>query len=540
MKKLTMLVLMLSLVFNTMAQKAAVTSKLSRPKAVIGIVIDQGRWDYLYRFYDLYTESGFKRLLKGGYACQNTHVNYLPSLTAPGHTGIYTGSVPSIHGIAGNSYIENSDMLTHEATEDKTVNLIGSEKKGSASPRNMLVSTITDELRLHTNKKSRVFSISLKDRGAIFPGGHLANAAYWYNPKLGFTTSTYYMNTLPTWLVNFNNQHNNEELIKYGWHLSGNDYSLSTPDNTPYEEPFPKEKEPIFPHCASEDRDMSDGFEMTPFANTYVSMMVRACIEGEKIGMTGNTDFLAISYSSPDILGHKMGFDCVEMQDMFLRLDKEIATMLSYLDGKYGSGNYLLFLTADHGGSHNQQFMKDLEMPAGVFSKSAVSELNSYLKGKYGRDSLVIGFTNYYHFFFNNTIFNEGSISRPAVRQSVIDWCLQRPEVAYAFDLTNISNANMPTRIKEMAMNGYNRRRGGDVQIVLNTSWYEYAGKTKGNTHGTWTTDDTHIPLIFYGWNIKPGETTVEYHTTDIAVTIAELLHIQMPNGSIGTPVQFK
>lgn len=536
MKKIALLVILLSLVNTITAQ----TTKLSRPKAVIGIVIDQGRWDYLYRFYDLYTENGFKRLLKGGYSCQNTHVNYLPSLTAPGHAGIYTGSVPSIHGIAGNSYIENSDMLTHEATEDKSVDLIGSSKKGSASPRNMLVTTVTDELRLATNKKSRVFSISLKDRGSIFPGGRLANAAYWYNSKIGFTTSTYYMNSLPDWLVKFNKQHNSDTLIKYGWYLSGKDYTLSTADNTPYEEPFPKESEPVFPHCASADLDMSEGFEMTPFANTYVSMMVRACIENERIGMTGNTDFLAISYSSPDILGHKMGFNCVEMQDMFLRLDREIATMLSYLDKTYGVGNYLLFLTADHGGSHNQQFLKDMNISAGVFSKSVTSELNAYLKSKYNKDSIVVGFTNYYHFHFNNNVFNDGSISRPAVRASTIEWLLNKPEIAYAFDLTNISSANIPSKIKEMAMNGYHRRRGGDVQIILNTAWYEYGGKVKGNTHGTWSPADTHIPLIFYGWNIKPGETVTEYYTTDIAPTIAALLHIQMPNGCIGKPINLK
>jgi len=519
----------------------AQTKTVPRPKVVIGIVVDQMRWDYIYKFYEQYGENGFKKLLKNGFVCQNTMVNYLPSHTAPGHSSIYTGSVPSITGITGNAFIDNKDGLLHDASEDKSVNLIGGSKKGSSSPVNMLTTTMTDELRMATNFKSRVFSIALKDRGSVFPGGHLANASYWYKSKIGFTTSTYYMEKLPDWLVKFNDKHLNDSLLKYGWNLSGKDYSLSLSDDNEYEECFPKEKAPIFPH-ATGDRDMGQGFEMTPQANTYTISMARACIENEKIGMTGNTDFLAISFSSPDILGHQFGPNSVEMQDMFINLDRDIAGFISYLDKTYGVGNYLLFLTADHGGSHNEEYLKDIKVPAGVFSKKTVLELNDYLKSKFGKDSIVIGFTNYYQFFLNNPLLDSNTLTIPRslVRKAIIDWLNNKQEVLYAIDLYDISNANLPTRIKDMVMNGYNRRRGGDVQVILNTGWYEYAGKTKGNTHGTWSPVDTHIPLIFYGWNIKPGETYVEHYTTDIAPTISSLLHIQMPNGCIGKTVIFK
>ena len=514
----------------------------ARPKVVIGIVVDQMRYDYLYKFNSLYSENGFKRLLSGGFVCQNTMVNYLPSHTAPGHSSIYTGSVPSIHGIPGNAFIENTDGLLHDACEDKTVDLIGSTKKGSSSPRNLLVTTVGDELRIATNMKSRTFSVALKNRGSVFPGGHLAKS-YWYDNDLGaFSTSTYYEKSLPNWLVAFNARHSDDTLMKYGWNLGFSDYSLSTEDNNSYEEPFYKEKSPVFPHTFDKmsDKERHETFCMTPFGNTYTIMMARAMIEGEKIGKGPNTDFLSVSFSSPDELAHQYGCNSVEIQDMMLKLDRDIAGFLSYLDITYGKGNYLLFLTADHGGSHNQQFLKDNNIPAGVFEKNSVQDVNQYLKGKFGVDSLVIAFPNYYQFFLNNPLLAKGTISRAAVRQSIIEWALDKPEVLYAIDLYNISTSNVPTKIKEMVMNGYNRRRGGDVQLILDPAWYEYAGKTKGNTHGTWSPADTHIPLIFYGWGVKAGESTVEVYTTDIAPTISGLLHIQMPNGCIGKPIQLK
>jgi predicted AlkP superfamily pyrophosphatase or phosphodiesterase len=346
------------------------------------------------------------------------------------------------------------------------------------------------------------------------------------------------MDKLRDWLVKFNNRHYQDSLARYGWSTGKYDYSLSTEDNSPYEENFPNEKEPVFPHL-SNSKEMGEGFEMTPLANTYLCSMIRSCIEGENIGGTGNTDFLAISFSSPDILGHKFGINGIEMQDMFLSLDKDISLLLLYLDKKYGENGYLLFLTADHGGSHNANYLKDKKVPAGVFPKTVVPELNSYLKGVYGVDSIVATFTNYYQFYFNNKAFSNG-LSRESVRSTVVDWLQKRPEVLYAYDLNKISSSNLPEKIKQMAINGYYYKRGGDVQALLNTAWYEYAGKEKGNTHGTFSPADTHIPLIFYGWNVKQGETTVEYHTTDIAPTISSMLHIQMPNGSIGSPVQFK
>lgn len=535
------LYLILPFILGFFIKQTCKAQGVKRPKVVIGIAVDQMRWDYLYKFNHLYSKNGFKRLLSQGHSCQNTLVNYLPSHTAPGHTAIYTGSVPSVTGIAGNAFIENSDGLLHDAAEDKSVDLIGSSKKGSSSPKNMLVTTMGDELRLATNFKSRTFSIALKDRGSVFPGGHLANAAYWYEDNTGtFTTSTYYMKELPKWLVDFNNLGIDDSMVKNGWHLGDYDYSLSTKDLTHYEENFPQEEEPVFPHMfkGQNAKERNASFTMTPYGNTYTVMMAKACIEGEKIGMGDYTDFLSISFSSTDLLGHQFGPNSVEMQDMLIKLDLDIADFLSYLDKTYGKNNYLLFLTADHGGSHNQGFLKDLNVPAGVLSKKTMSELNGHLKKKFGTDSLVIGLTNYYNIFLNNKLLEKSDLSRSSIRQEIIQWFNEKPEVLYAIDLYDINGSNLPTKIKEMVLNGYNRRRGGDVQIILNPAWYEYSGKSKGNTHGTWSPVDTHIPLIFFGWNVRKGESTEEVYITDIAPTISSMLHIQMPNGCIGKPIQ--
>ncbi len=225
---------------------------VERPRIVVGIVVDQMRWDYLYRYYNLYGEDGFKRLLKGGYNCQNTMISYLPSFTAPGHSGIYTGSVPAISGIAANNWIEQETGKPTYCVDDPTVHLEGDKANApSMSPKNLLVTTITDELKLATNQKSKVYGVAVKDRGSILPAGHLANAAYWYDDRTGnFTTSSYYPNRNPKWLQQFNSHRSGDSMVKEGWNLlrDASVYDQSTTDGVVYEKAFKGEKAPTFPH----------------------------------------------------------------------------------------------------------------------------------------------------------------------------------------------------------------------------------------------------------------------------------------------------
>ena len=540
MKRSSLFIVLLIVGFSSCVHKPKV---VDRPKIVIGLVIDQMRWDYLYRYYERYGNDGFKKLLKRGYNCQNTSVNYMPANTGPGHTCIYTGSVPSVHGIAGNNWIDNLTGEGVYCVDDKNVHLVG-DKSGapSFSPANMLTTTITDELRLATNQKSRVYGVAIKDRGAVLPAGHLANAAYWYSDKTGtFTTSTYYPNQNPAWLQAFNKRKAGDSLVKQGWKLlySPDIYDQSTVDANNYEKAFKGEKAPVFPHVFDSlgDTDRYAILKSIPAGNTYSIMMAKACIDGEHLGMNKDvTDFLALSLSSTDYIGHQFAPNSIEMEDCYLRLDQDIASFLKYLDARFGKSGYLLFLTADHGGAHNASYLSDLDIPAGVLYVNLAGDLNAYLKVQFGADSIVRGIVNY-QVFMNTSQIEKTDYEVWEVKRSIIEWLNKRPEVSYAVDMNDMGKTPLPEPIRSLAVNGYNKKRSGEIQIILNPGWYDNGGKTTGMTHGSWNPYDTHIPLIWYGWHIPKGETSKPVDMTDISATLATLLHIQAPNGCIGTPI---
>jgi predicted AlkP superfamily pyrophosphatase or phosphodiesterase len=539
MRRYGLFIILLIMVLSSCERRGA---QVARPKIVVGLVVDQMRWDYLYRFYALYGNDGFKRLLRDGYNCQNTSVSYLPANTAPGHSCIYTGSVPAIHGIAGNNWIDNATGNNVYCVDDNSVHLVGDASNApSMSPANLLTTTITDELRLATNLRSRVFGVALKDRGAILPAGHLANGAYWYSDKTGtFTTSSYYPDQNPAWLQAFNKRKAGDSLVKQGWHLllPASEYGLSTTDANNYEKPFKNEKAPVFPHVFDTlaDSDRYAVLRSMPAGNTYSIMMAEACMEGEQLGMGADMDFMALSLSSTDYIGHQFAPNSMEIEDAYLRLDREVAALLQYLDKRYGRDNYLFFLTADHGGAHNAEFLADKDVPAGVFYVNTASDLNAYLKGMFGKDSIVNGIVNY-QVSLNDKQVAAARLDRDKVKEAICDWMSKRPEVAYIIDMEHPGNAAVPEPIKAMAINGYNHHRSGVIQLVLNPGWYDNGGKTTGMTHGSWNPYDTHIPLLWYGWHIPKGETNRQVSMTDISATLAALLHIQAPNGCIGKPI---
>ncbi len=507
--------------------------KVERPRLVIGIVVDQMRWDYLYRYYDLYREGGFRRLLNGGYKCQNMMINYLPTYTAPGHTCIYTGSVPAIHGITGNDWTDNLTGKHTYCVEDS--------KEKYMTPNNLLTTTVTDELRLATNFRSRVYGVALKDRGSILPAGHLANAAYWYDDKAGgFTSSRYYSNPNPPWLQAFNARNIADSLVKQNWELlyDISRYTQSTADASPYEKGYAGESSPVFPHIFDKQPEAyrKSIIKAIPAGNTYSIMMAEACIDGEQLGLKGETDFLALSLSSTDYIGHQFGINSVEAEDCYLRLDRDLARLLAFLDAHYGRDGYLLFLTADHGAAHNPGFLDHDHVPAGVLSNSLISDLNASLKTKYGKDSLVSGISNY-QLVMNNKRIDAGKIDRDKVKHSVMQLLSKRPEISYVIDMEDVNKAPVPEPLRTMIVNGYYKQRCADIQIILDPAWYDAEGKTTGTTHGNWNPYDAHIPFVMYGWTIPEKESFKQLNMTDISATIAALLHIQMPSGCIGKPI---
>jgi hypothetical protein len=530
---------------KAVAALAPTSTSVTRPKLVVGIVIDQMRWDYLYRYYDRYQAGGLKRMLNEGFTCENTQIDYLPTETGPGHSCIYTGSVPALHGIASNDYIEQATGRHMYCAGDSTVQSVGSTSvAGQMSPRNLQVTTITDELRLATNFRSKVIGISLKDRGAILPAGHTANAAYWFDDASGnFITSTYYMPELPAWVKSFNASGKLQKYLSQKWNplYPLDTYVQSNPDNSPYEGKYRGETAPVFPHDLSviskKENSGNSAIRSSPFGISLSVDFAEQAIESEKLGQNSVTDFLTLSLSSTDYVGHQFGPNAIETEDVYLRLDKDLAAFFSYLDAKVGKGNYTAFLTADHGAAHNPKFLQDHGVPAGYVSAGKMAQdLNAFLEKKFDTKSLVLDANNYM-INFNNVLIKSKGLSADAIIAESVNWLGQQPAVLYAVNTHNVEQAGLPEWIKTRVINGYNKDYSGAIQVILKPGYYAGSPNATGTTHGTWTPYDTHIPLVFMGWGIQHGALNRETHMTDISATLAAILHIQMPDGCIGKPI---
>jgi predicted AlkP superfamily pyrophosphatase or phosphodiesterase len=523
-------------------QPGSSSAPLDRPKLIVGIVVDQMRWDYLYRYFDRYGTGGFKRLLGEGFSCDHTMIDYLPSFTAVGHSTIFTGSVPAFTGITGNDWTDQLSGTRMYCTEDTTVQSVGSNSaEGQMSPRNLLVSTITDELRLATNFQSKVIGVSLKDRAAILPAGHTANAAFWLDDVNGhFISSTYYMKELPGWVNQFNDDNHIENLIKNDWNplYPVASYKQSDPDDESYEGRYPGETASVFPHHIKDVYAKNKGFfRATPFGNTITLDFATAAIEAYQLGRGAATDFLTINCASTDYVGHMFGPNSIEVEDTYLRLDQDLSKFLAMLDAKIGKGQYLVFLTADHGAAHAIDYLQKHQMPADFFTSAPIlSNLNNMLSKKFGVDKLVLSGMNYQVNFDMKKI-SDKQLDFDAIKKATTEFLQQQPGISYAVDLAKIGEAPIPEPLKTMIINGYNYKRSGPVEVVLNAGWFEGYART-GTTHGTWNPYDTHIPLIFMGWGVHQGSSDALVHMTDIAPTIAAMLHVQMPNGCIGVPIR--
>ena len=547
MKRIILLFTILAL-FSTgsIAQKKTTPAKntssttLNRPKLVVGLVVDQMRWDYLYRYYSRYSNGGFKRMVNEGFSAENTFIPYTPTYTACGHSSIYTGSVPAINGIIGNDWYDPQLKRGVYCTEDTTVKTVGSDTRaGLMSPKNLLTTTITDELRLATNFKSKVIGISLKDRGSILPAGHSANAAYWFDGGTGdWITSTHYMTQLPSWIVDYNKLKMADQYFEKNWNTLYpiETYDQSTADNKEYEGKSRGEQTPTFPHpfklYAGKNYEM---IKSSPYGNTMTLELAKLAINSEHLGQGTSTDFLAVSCSATDYVGHQYGPNSIEAEDTYLRLDKDLEQFFNYLDTKIGKGNYLVFLSADHGAAHVPGFMAENKLPGGLFNDSPViKSLNTTIEEKFKVKKAIITSTNS-QFYFNHQAIKDANADFDAIKALAIATIKEQDGVMDAVDLTKLASSTLPEPIKKAITNGYNARRSGDIYYILKSNYFE-GGKT-GTTHGAWFPYDSHIPCVFMGWNVKPGKTNKTHYMTDIAATLAAMLHIQMPSGCIGEPI---
>lgn len=517
----------------------------SRPKLVVGIMVDQMRYDFLYRYWDKYGEGGFKRLVSQGFNFKNTHYSYVPTYTGPGHASVYTGSVPSLNGIVGNNWYDRNTGKSVYCVEDKSVQTVGSTSDaGLMSPKNLLTTTITDELRLSNNMQSKVVGIALKDRGAILPAGHTANGAYWFDsPSGNWITSTYYTETLPAWVQQFNGQKHPDRLMKEVWNtlLPIEQYTESTADDVAWERPLPGEERPVFPHNipALKGKDY-ELIRSIPAGNTLTTEFAKAALRGENLGKGSHTDFLALSYSTPDYVGHSFGPNSIEVQDIYLRLDREIEELINLLEKEIGKDNVLIFLTADHGAAHVPTYMQSLNIPAGTANSGMLRDsLELHLNEKFGKGKWVERYTNQ-QVYLNRKLIESKKLNRMDVQEAAAQYVIRFEGVARAIPADVVQRGGWTSGLMTRVESGYNAQRSGDVIVVLQPGWFEGygSGPQKGTTHGSHSNYDTHVPLVWYGWRVQPGESSVETAVADIAPTIASWLYIQEPNGSVGTPLQ--
>ncbi|MEM6687607.1 MAG: alkaline phosphatase PafA [Bacteroidota bacterium] len=526
------------------AETTQATLATEKPKLVVGIVVDQMRYDYLTRFKDKYGKGGFMRMINEGYNCKNLHYNYIPTYTGPGHASVYTGTTPENHGIIANNWY---DKVTKEVvycasdSEESSVGVAG-QWAGKMSPRRMLTATVTDQLRLHTQKRGKVIGVAIKDRGAILPAGHAASGAYWFYGKNNgdWITSTYYANTLPTWVQEFNAADEAEKYMKT-WNTlyDINSYIESDVDLNSYEGSFTGKDTPTFPYDLPNLKMVNGGFDIlkaTPYGNSLTTDFAIAAIKGENLGKNMDTDFLALSYSSTDYVGHRFGVNSIEVQDTYLRLDQDIERLLNTLDAEVGKGKYTVFLTADHAAVHVPSYLQDMKIPAGYFDGILLKKhLVYFLDELYGSQKLIENISSG-QVFLDHSEIKRLNLSATAIENALQRELLKYDQIAKVYTRTALMNTEFTQGTAAALQRGFNQKRSGDVCFVLDIATISYS--TTGSTHGSGFNYDTHVPFLLYGNGIEQGETLQRYHITDIAPTISALLEISFPNAATGNPIE--
>ncbi len=505
-----------------------------KPKLVIGIVVDQMRMDYLYRFYDDFSAKGFKKIMNNGFVFHNVHYNYTPTVTGPGHASVYSGTTPSNHGIVENEWFSKIEDKEVYCVEDDLVKTLGNglEKEGKMSPRRMLSTTITDELKLFSNMKSKVIGVSIKDRGAILPAGHFADAAYWFADSGAFISSTFYFDKLPAWVEDFNNKKVFEKYLNSSWNLLKDKsiYNESLNDVNDFEGKMFK-KPAFMPYNLQELYKENNAriLRSTPFGNDYLLDFSRKAIENENLGADTITDFLTISFSSPDIIGHTLGIRSLEMQDVYLRLDESLAQFIEYLDQKVGKNDYLLFLTADHAGAETPGYLKSNKYHVeAVNYKNLKSELVEFSKKIFGED--YIKEVNSQNIYFKQDLIKEKGRTLEEILKVFKDFLYTKNYIKKAYTELEILSGNSNDELLNFVQNGYDYTQNGQLLYVLKPGFMEYYGY--GTTHGSHYNYDTHVPVLFYGKNIPKGSSVSKKSITQLAGTIAQLLKIGFPNAA--------
>ncbi|MBD0851372.1 alkaline phosphatase PafA [Maribacter arenosus] len=529
----------------------------NKPKLVVGVIIDQMGFDQLYKYHDRYGETGFKRLIRDGFNFKNANVNYIPSETAPGHASIYTGTTPAYHGIIGNSWYDR-DLGNYVGNViDSNEKIVGSinENPNGTSPKNLAATTITDELRLRSKFKSKVISVSIKDRAAILPGGKSANAAYWFDWESSpgyFVSSSFYMKKVPKWVSKFNELGKSNIYLNHSWNTLYplSTYTASSPDNNKYEPSLGGKSSPTFPYDFKTMREkyVKSGLEyqlllVSPGGNSLLTEFAIAAIENEELGMDEYPDILNVSYSITDVIGHTFGPQSVEMEDIYLRLDKNLGELFATLDSKVGKDDYLLFLTSDHAAIPVVSYLRDNKLDGDIARIVEYNnQLKSFLEAKYGAGSWIDNFDGDQVYLNKNTV-DEKKLVLPVIQQEVADFLMTQKGVYLALTAHELQTKTYEEGLRKTIQNGYHPKRSGDVLIsynsgtILNPDPQMVVERVKGTVHGSGYSYDTHVPLLWMGSGIPKGESVRSVNPIDITPSLAMFLNLQLPSAVQGKPL---
>lgn len=541
MKNTLFTLFMFSICFSFKAQNV---NPNNRPKLVVGIVVDQMRYDYLTRFYDRYSEGGFKRMMREGFNCKNNHFNYIPTYTGPGHASVYTGTTPKYHGIIANNWYDKDIKEMVYCAGDNTVLAVGSNSEEERmSPRRMVSTTFADENRLFTQMRGKTIGISIKDRGAILPAGHTANASYWFRGKNegNFITSNYYVTSLPKWVEDFNKSKVVESYMKE-WNtlFDMSTYIESGDDLNNFENGFKGKETATFPYnlkTLAKNNGEFDILKVSPYGNSIVADFAIAAITGEQLGADNDTDVLAISFSSTDYIGHNFGVNSKEIQDTYIRLDLDLARVFNALDKKVGVGNYTVFLTADHAAVDVPAYLQTVKIPAGYLNNAETKQkLEAFLLATFNASDVIENISND-QIFLNEDKIKTLGLQISSVEQSIVNEIISYKNIDKVYAAQTMNTTSYTTGIEALLQNGFNQKRSGNIIMVPEPAYISYP--KKGSTHGSGLNYDTHVPLLFFGKGIKHGETWQKTEITDIAPTISALLGISFPNSAIGKPLEF-
>ncbi len=513
------------------------------PRLVLAIIVDQFRYDFLERFAGAFGEGGFRRLMREGAFFTDAKYDYVPTYTAPGHAAIFTGSIPAENGIVGNMYFDRETGKTRMIVSDDKAHAVTdhgpAERGGAPSPRALIGTTIGDQMRLATNLRSKVVTLSLKDRSAVFPGGQRPNGAYWFDASTGtMMSSDYYFKALPPWVGAFNKSHRPDKYFGAKWNLalkpeayeeagaaSRSDAKASSDEKFPYtinggaDKPGPK---------------FYGAFQFTPFASEYLADFAKAAVEAESLGADQYPDLLSVSFSTPDLVGHTKGPDSLEVMDTYIQLDRVIADLLTYIDRRAGQGNTIVFLTGDHGVSPVPERAESLGFDAGRISpEQLIDAVNKALAARFGGEKWVQAFVND-QLYLDPEMMEKRKVDPAEAERIAGQAALKVPGIVNYFTRTELVEGRVPrTPIARRVMNGFNRERSGDVWIVTRPFMFFVEGDI-ATTHGSPYNYDTHVPVIISGPGMRAGRYYGECSPSDIAPTIAALLGIEPPSNRVG------